>query len=153
MAQAQPGDTVRIHYTGTLGDGEVFDTSEGREPLAFTLGEGEVIAGFDAAVAGMAPGEKKTVTIPADEAYGQHRDEMVLQVGRDQLPPGLDPEEGDALTMSMGDGMELPVLVREVTDDHIVLDANHPLAGEDLTFEIELVGIDARPGGLIIPGK
>ena len=152
MPQAQPGDTVRIHYTGTLDDGEVFDTSEGREPLAFTLGEGQVIAGFDTAVAGMEPGEKKTVTIPADEAYGQHRDEMVLEVGRDQLPPELNPEEGDALTMSMGDGMELPVLVREVTESHVVLDANHPLAGEDLTFEIELVGIDDRPGGLIITG-
>jgi len=153
MTQAKAGDTVRIHYTGTLDDGEVFDSSEGGEPLTFTLGEGEVIAGFDTAVTGMAAGDKKTVTIPAAEAYGEPQDEMVLQVGRDQLPPGLDPEDGDSLVMQTGDGMELPVMVREVTDEYVVLDANHPLAGEALTFEIELVEIAQRPGGLIIPGR
>ncbi len=153
MAHAKAGDTVRIHYTGTLDDGEVFDSSEGREPLAFTLGGGEVIPGFDKAVDGMEPGEKKTVTIPAADAYGDVRDEMVLEVPRAQLPPGLEPEEGDSLVMQMGDGMEVPVLVREVTDDAVVLDANHPLAGSDLTFEIELVSIDERPGGLIIAGR
>jgi peptidylprolyl isomerase len=153
MATAQSGDTVRIHYTGTLDDGEVFDSSEGQPPLEFTLGQGEVIAGFDTAVSGMAPGEKKTVTIPSEEAYGEYRDEMVMEVPRAQLPPGMNPEEGDQLVVGTEDGDQIPVTVQTVTDDVVVLDANHMLAGEDLTFEIELVEIVPPKSGLILPGR
>jgi peptidylprolyl isomerase len=153
MATAQSGDTVRIHYTGTLDDGEVFDSSEGQPPLEFTLGQGEVIAGFDTAVAGMTPGEKKTVTIPAEDAYGEYRDEMVMEVDRAQLPPGMHPEEGDQLVVGTEEGDQIPVTVQAITDETILLDANHVLAGEALTFEIELVEIVPPKSRLIVPGR
>jgi peptidylprolyl isomerase len=140
MAAAKAGDTVRVHYTGTLGDGEVFDSSEGREPLEFQLGQGQVIAGFDEAVTGMAVGDEKTVTIPSDEAYGERRDEMVMRIPRAQLPADLDAEVGQALQMSNG-RETVVVTVRELNDDHVVFDANHPLAGKDLTFALTLVEI------------
>jgi peptidylprolyl isomerase len=142
MAQAKDGDTVKIHYTGTLDDGTVFDSSEGREPLQFTLGSGQVIAGFEEAVRGMDSGEKKKVTIPADKAYGQRNEEMIIQAPRDQVPPDINPEVGQQLQMAGPDGQTIIVQVTEVTDDHITLDANPPLAGKDLTFDIELVGIE-----------
>ncbi len=138
MAQATSGDTVRIHYTGTLSDGTVFDSSEGREPLEFTLGVGQVIPGFDRAVAGMAPGETQTVEIPAEEAYGPSREEMMLSVSPDQFPEGMDPELGQQLQLSQPDGQAVVVRVTEIEDDAVTLDANHPLAGKDLTFEITL---------------
>ena len=138
--QAKTGDTVRIHYTGTLNDGSVFDSSEGRDPLEFTLGEGQVIPGFEEAVAGMAVGEEKTVTIPADEAYGRTRQELVLTVPRAQLPAGMSPSVGQQLQLMQGTEAFV-VTVREVRDDAVVLDANHPLAGQDLTFELSLVEI------------
>ena len=138
--QAKHGDTVRIHYTGTLRDGSVFDSSRGREPLEFVLGSGQVIPGFDVAVTGMAPGEQKTVTIPAAQAYGEPREEMVVAVGRDEFPPHVTPEPGQRLQMSDGT-QSFAVVVREVSDDQVVLDANHPLAGEDLTFALELVEV------------
>ena len=138
--QAKTGDTVRIHYTGTLNDGSVFDSSEGRDPLEFTLGEGQVIPGFEEAVAGMAVGEEKTVTIPADEAYGRTRQELVLTVPRAQLPAGMEPRVGQQLQLMQG-SEAFVVTVREVRDDAVVLDANHPLAGQDLTFELSLVEI------------
>lgn len=134
----QNGDTIRIHYTGTLEDGSVFDSSDGREPLQFTVGSGQVIPGFDNAVLGLEPGDKRTVTIPSDEAYGEFRDEMVIQVGRDQLPEDLDPEIGDELQLTTPDGHPIPVLVTAMNDESLTLDANHPLAGEDLTFAIRL---------------
>lgn len=140
MAAAKAGDTVRVHYTGTLDDGQVFDSSRGQEPLEFTLGEGQVIAGFDDAVTGMAVGDEKTVTIPVDEAYGEHRQELVMRLPREQLPPDLHPEVGQQLHMSNGEDV-VTVTVREVADAHIVLDANHPLAGQDLTFALTLVEI------------
>jgi peptidylprolyl isomerase len=140
MAAAKAGDTVRVHYTGTLDDGQVFDSSRGQEPLEFTLGEGQVIAGFDDAVTGMAVGDEKTVTIPVDEAYGEHRQELVMRLPREQLPPDLHPEVGQQLHMSNGEDI-VTVTVREVADAHIVLDANHPLAGQDLTFALTLVEI------------
>lgn len=140
MAAAKAGDTVRVHYTGTLDDGQVFDSSQGQEPLEFTLGEGQVIAGFDDAVTGMAVGDEKTVTIPVDEAYGEHRQELVMRLPREQLPPDLHPEVGQQLHMSNGEDI-VTVTVREVADAHIVLDANHPLAGQDLTFALTLVEI------------
>lgn len=141
MTQAQKGDTVKIHYTGTLRDGTVFDSSVGREPLEFTLGSGQVIVGFDEAVTGMREGEKKQVTIPADKAYGPHDAAMVIQAPRAQVPPEIDPEVGQRLQMSGPNGEVIVVRVTEVTDEYITLDANPPLAGEDLTFEIEMVAI------------
>ena len=141
MVQAQSGDTVRIHYTGTLSDGSEFDSSQGREPLQFTVGSGEVIPGFDQAVQGMEPGTSKEVTIPAAEAYGEHRPDMVIEVGREQFPQDLDPEVGEQLQLRQPDGQALVVTVSELDDETVTLDANHPLAGEDLTFAIELVEI------------
>ena len=140
MAQAKSGDTVRIHYTGTLGDGSVFDSSRGREPLEFTLGSGQVIAGFDTAVTGMSVGDEQTVTIPAAQAYGARRDDLMMPVPRDQFPANINPTPGQQLQMRQG-GQTMVLTVREVTTDEVVLDGNHPLAGEDLTFALELVAI------------
>lgn len=141
MAEAKNGDTVSIHYTGRLEDGTVFDTSENRDPLEFTLGEGNVIPGFEKAVQGMEAGESKTATIPSDEAYGQRRDDLVLSVAKEQLPEDLEPEVGQRLQMQAGDGQTFQVVISEVEEESVEVDANHPLAGEDLTFEIELVDI------------
>lgn len=141
MAQAQNGDTVRVHYTGKLDDGTVFDSSQGREPLEFTLGSGQVIAGFDDAVSGMEPGTAREITIPADKAYGARRDELLLRVDRSQFPDGSDPQVGQQFQMSQG-GQTVVVNVTDVEADHVTLDANHPLAGRDLTFELELVDVN-----------
>lgn len=141
MTQAKPGDTVKIHYTGRLEDGTVFDSSANREPFEFTINSGQVIPGFDQAVTGMTPGETKTKKIPVDQAYGPHRPEMVIEVDKQQLPPDLRPEVGQQLQVQQENGQIIPVFVAEVTDSTITLDANHPLAGEDLTFDIQLVEI------------
>jgi len=141
MAQAKQGDSVKIHYTGRLSDGTVFDTSEGREPLEFTLGSGQVIPGFDEAVTGMNVGESKNVTIPMDKAYGPRNEQLVLEVPRSQVPPHINPEVDQRLQMSGPNGEAVIVKVVEVTDEIVKLDANPPLAGEDLNFDIELVAI------------
>ncbi len=141
MSQVKPGDTVRIHYTGTLEDGTVFDSSQGREPLEFTVGSGEIIPGLDNALPGMAEGESKTVAVPADEAYGQHDPNGRQQVPRDQIPEHIPLDPGTALQMQTPDGQAVPVTVSEVTEEVVVLDANHPLAGKDLTFDVEMVEI------------
>ena len=133
------GDYIKVHYTGTLDDGSVFDSSVGREPLEFTAGAGQMIKGFDAAVIGMKVGEVKTVTIPAAEAYGLHDDDLVLTFSKDELPEGMDPKVGDQIPLSGSGGRIVNALVVEVTDTTIIVDANHRLAGKDLTFEIELV--------------
>ncbi|HEX6924892.1 MAG TPA: peptidylprolyl isomerase [Longimicrobiaceae bacterium] len=138
MDRAQPGDTVRVHYTGSLEDGSVFDSSRGRDPLEFTVGSGRVISGFDQAVTGMAEGEERTVTIPAAEAYGDHRDDLVFSVPREQFPPGMEPAVGLEVQLTQG-GQRAIARISEVTDDAVTLDANHPLAGKDLTFDLELV--------------
>ena len=140
MAQAKQGDTVRVHYTGTLGDGQKFDSSRGSDPLTFTLGAGAVIQGFDDAVTGMAVGDEKRVTIPADEAYGPRRDELTLRLPRAELPTDLELEEGTQLRMEQDD-QSIVVTVRELDDTTVTLDANHPLAGEALTFDLRLVEI------------
>ena len=140
-ATARNGDTVKIHYTGRLTDGTVFDTSVGSEPLEFTLGQGQIISGFEQAVIGMEVGETKTVTIPVDQAYGPHRDEMILEVGRDELPENLEPKVGMQLQMNQGDDGIMIVTITDVSEMTIKVDANHPLAGQDLTFDIELVDI------------
>jgi len=141
MSQAKTGDTVHIHYTGRLDDGTVFDTSENREPLSFDIGEGTVIPGFEEAVTGMEPGDKKTTMIPTDQAYGSRREDMVVTVAKEHLPEGVKPKVGEILQMSSGDDQTFNVVVSEIGEDSIVLDANHPLAGEDLTFDIELVKV------------
>lgn len=142
MAEAKKGDRVKVHYTGKLQDGSVFDSSREREPLEFELGGGMMIKGFDTAVTGMAVGESKTAEIPADEAYGQHNEEMVIEVPKSQLPPDLKPEVGQQLGMQQPNGQSVPVRVTQVKDESIEIDANHPLAGKDLVFELELVEIN-----------
>ena len=141
MAEAKKGDRVKVHYTGKLEDGSVFDSSKEREPLEFELGGGMMIKGFDTAVTGMQVGESKTAEIPAGEAYGEHNAEMVIEVPKTQLPPDLKPEVGQQLGMQQPDGQSVPVRVTEVKEESIEIDANHPLAGKDLVFELELVEI------------
>ena len=138
---AKTGDTVQVHYTGTLNDGSVFDSSLNRDPLEFRLGQGMVIPGFDAAVTGMKIGESKTVTIPAEQAYGEHDENHIFEIGNSQLPPGLNPQPGQQLQMRSGDGQTMIVTVVSVSQEFITVDANHPLAGKDLTFELKLVAI------------
>ena len=140
-AQAKNGDIVEVHYTGTLENGTVFDTSEGRDPLKFTLGAGQMIPGFEQAVLGMKIGELKTVTIPADEAYGPYDDDMVQVINREDLSPDLDPYVGQQLQGPLPGGGTGVGTVTNVTDTTITVDFNHFLAGEDLTFEIELMSI------------
>ena len=141
-ATANDGNTVEVHYTGTLEDGTTFDTSVGREPLEFTLGEGKMIPGFEEAVKGMQVRQSKTVTIPTEEAYGPYRDDLVLTVKRDQLPEGLDLKVDQQLQMQQTDGRTAVVIVTDVSEETITVDANHPLAGKDLTFKLELVEIN-----------
>ncbi len=143
MAEAKQGDTVLVHYTGKLADGEVFDSSKGREPLEFQLGAGMVVPGFEAAVTGMKQGETVTETIAADKAYGPRRDELVGKVDRGQVPDSIELEIGRRLQIQTPDGRTAAVTVTEITDEVVHLDANHPLAGKELTFEIELVEIKA----------
>ncbi len=143
MAAAKAGDTVKVHYTGRFEDGEVFDSSEGREPLEFTVAAGQMIPGFDAAVDGMSTGEAKTVTIPAAEAYGDRAEDMVIEVERAQLPPDMNPDVGEQLMMQQPGGSPFQVLVVGTTETTITFDANHPLAGQNLVFDITLVSIDA----------
>jgi peptidylprolyl isomerase len=140
MARAKRGDRVRVHYTGTLDNGEEFDSSRGTDPLTFVLGEGSVIQGFDGAVEGMEVGEEKRVTIPADEAYGARREELTLRLPRSELPPDLELEVGTQLRMEQGEEAVV-VTVRDIDEGSVMLDANHPLAGEALTFDLRLVEI------------
>ena len=142
MSNAKAGDTVKIHYTGTLDDGTQFDSSQGRDPLEFQLGAGQVIPGFDQAVEGMSVGESKSVAIPADQAYGEHHSQMVQEVPRTALPPDLEPEVGMGLSARNQDGSEIQLTVTEVSEDTITVDGNHPLAGKALNFDLELVSID-----------
>ena len=142
MAQAKAGDTVQVHYTGTLTDGTVFDSSQGRNPLEFTLGSGQVIRGFDEGITGMEVGQSKKVNIPVEDAYGPAHEEMIFTLNRTDIPDDIPLEEGMTLNMHEdGNPQPIPVIVREVTDDSVTLDANHPLAGHDLIFEVELISI------------
>lgn len=141
MVQAKLGDTVRVHYTGKLDDGTVFDSSLNAEPLEFTLGDGNIIAGFEKAVMGMSPGDSKTEVIPAEQAYGAYQESMVLVVDRAQMPSDMQPEVGQQLEIRQPSGQTIPVVITDVSEADVTLDANHPLAGEDLTFDIQLVEI------------
>ena len=141
MSQAKSGDTVRIHYTGTLNDGSQFDSSAGRDPLEFAVGSGMVIPGFDTAVEGMTVGESKSFTIEPEEAYGVKQDHLIQEVPKSALPEGMTPEVGMPFQSQTPDGQVMDLEVTAVTDTHITVDANHPLAGKALTFDIELVAI------------
>jgi peptidylprolyl isomerase len=134
----ETGKTVKVHYTGLLNDGSVFDSSQGRDPLEFQVGAGQVIPGFDAAIQQMDIGTTKTIKIPSDQAYGEVRDEMIALIPHEQFPEGLNPEVGQTLQLRTPEGA-LPVRVTDVKDHGVVIDGNHPLAGEDLTFELTLV--------------
>lgn len=141
MSKAKDGDTVKVHYTGTLENGEVFDTSKEREPLEFQLGQGQLIPGFEKAVVGMDEGDSTKVDIPSDEAYGEVRDDLIITVPKDQLPDDVEPKIGMQLQVNQQNGQPIPVRITEIKDEELVLDANHPLAGKDLSFEIELLEV------------
>ncbi len=144
MAQAKTGDTVSVHYTGVLNNGQVFDSSKTRnEPLEFTLGSGMVIPGFDAAVTGLSPGESVTKTIPTADAYGPYQEEMVAQIERQNIPADFELAVGQRLQMQVPNGEAMAVTITDIQGDMVTLDGNHPLAGQDLTFELELVEIKA----------
>lgn len=148
MATALSGDNVSVHYTGKLDDGTVFDSSRGREPLAFTIGEGMLIPGFEKAVVGMSPGETANVRIPADEAYGPYRQELLSRVPREDFPEEIVPEVGLQLEATGEEGERMLVTITEVDDESILIDGNHPLAGQDLTFAIQLmeIGVEVPKG-------
>ena len=140
--QAKEGSTVQVHYEGRLPDGTVFDSSSGREPIEFTVGGGQVVPGFDEAVRGMAPGQKKTATIPAEKAYGDRSKELLFEVNRTEVPSDMELKVGDSVSVGLPNGQAIPVQVAAVTEEKVTLDANHPLAGKDLVFELELVKVD-----------
>ncbi len=141
MPEAKQGDTVKIHYTGKFKDGTVFDASTEEEPLEFVIGEGQVIAGVEEAVIGMNPEERKEALIPPDKGYGQYYEDMIVEVERDKFPEHIQPELGLELELQQEDGESVFVIVTNVSDEEVTLDANHPLAGKDLTFDIRLVEI------------
>ena len=142
MTTAQTGNRVRVHYTGRLDDGEVFDSSEGGTPLAFTIGNGQVIPGFENGVIGMAPGDTKTVRIPCVDAYGERQNEGVMQVPRGEFPPNMPLEVGASVQGQQQSGQVVSFTIVAVSDQEVTLDANHPLAGKDLTFDLTLVSIE-----------
>ncbi len=141
MTTASDGKTVSIHYTGTLSDGATFDSSDGRDPLSFTMGQGQIIPGLEAALQGMAVGETKTVTIPADQAYGPHMAEGVQAIPRSVVPPHITLELGAQLQVQTPEGHQTMVTITDLTETEVTLDGNHPLAGKDLTFAVEVVSI------------
>jgi peptidylprolyl isomerase len=139
LSQVKKGDTVKVHYTGTLNNGEIFDTSKEREPLEFTLGKGQLIPGFEKAVLGLNVGDSTKVDIPSTEAYGEERSDLIINVPIDQLPEDVTPQIGMQLQVNQPDGQPIPVRITEIDETELTLNANHPLAGKDLTFEIELI--------------
>lgn len=143
MTEAKSGDTVRIHYTGTLTTGEAFDSSEGRDPLEFVVGSGQIIPGLDVAIPGMTVGDKKIVEVPCTQAYGDTNPDALQSVPRAEIPDHIPLDPGTQLQMQTPQGQVVNVTVAEVTEAEVTLDANHPLAGKDLIFAIEMVGIDA----------
>lgn len=146
MTKPKKGDTVFVHYTGTLGEGEEFDSSRDGDPLRFEFGSEQVIPGFEKAVGSLEPGESTSITIEPEDAYGPRREDLVIEVSRAQIPPGLDPQKGLELELTLDNGDRVPVSVTKVGEDSITLDANHPLAGKRLQFDIELVKIEKGRG-------
>ncbi len=151
MQQVKNGDTIKVHYHGKLDDGTTFDSSEGSTPLEFEVGGGMVIPGFDNGVMGMSVGEKKTIRIPTEEAYGPIQEDMLMEFPLDRFPEDMKPELGMALNMSNGNGEQIPVIITEIGDEVVILDANHPLAGKDLTFDLELMEIKSKSPLIILP--
>lgn len=145
MIRADQGDIVKVHYTGKLTDGTVFDASPADRPLNFIIGKQEVIPGFEAAVAGMYLGEKKTVTVPAEQAYGPHHERYVETLERSRLPAGVELQVGRQLEVTSANDERLLLLVADLTERTVTLDGNHPLAGKDLHFDIELLAVDKKP--------
>jgi FKBP-type peptidyl-prolyl cis-trans isomerase SlpA len=141
MSLVKENDTVKVHYTGKLADGQVFDSSEGKEPIEFTLGQGQLIPGFEKGLIDMKLNEKKTINIPKDEAYGDSREDLVQEVQKSELPEEIKPEVGMGLVSKSQDGREMNLVIAEVKEESIVVDANHPLAGKDLIFDLEVVEI------------
>lgn len=139
--QAKEGSTVQVHYEGRLPDGTVFDSSSGRDPIEFTIGGGQVVPGFDEAVRGMEPGQKKTTSIPAEKAYGDRSDELLFEVNKTEVPSEMELKVGDSVSVGLPNGQAIPVQVAAITEESVTLDANHPLAGKDLVFELELVKV------------
>jgi len=153
MQQVKDGDKVKVHYHGRLRNGETFDSSQGREPLEFTVGSGQVIKGFEQGVMGMQPGDKKTVEIHVSDAYGEKQQDMLIEFPKTQFPADMKPEVDMQLMMNNGAGQSFPVRIAEVRDETVLLDANHPLAGEDLIFDLELVSIEPPASKIILPGR
>lgn len=151
MQQVKKGDTIKVHYHGKLTDGSTFDSSEGREPLEFEVGSGMVIPGFDNGVIGLTVGEKRTIHIPVDEAYGAKREDLFMEFPKDRFPADITPEAGMVLSMSNGEGQQMPVVIAEVKEEVVILDANPPLAGQDLIFDLELVEIAGGSPLIIMP--
>jgi FKBP-type peptidyl-prolyl cis-trans isomerase 2 len=151
MQQVKSGDKIKVHYHGRLTSGETFDKSEGREPLEFEVGSGMVIKGFEEGVTGMAVGEKKTINIPFNEAYGPKNPDMIIDMPKDRFPQDMEIEVGMPLAMSDGQGNQHQVVVTEIKEDIVILDANHPLAGQDLVFDLELVEIVGGKPLIIMP--
>jgi FKBP-type peptidyl-prolyl cis-trans isomerase 2 len=151
MAQVKSGDKIKVHYHGKLTSGETFDSSAGREPLEFEVGAGMVIPGFDEGVTGMAVGEKKTINIPFGEAYGPRNPEMVIEMPKERFPADMQLEVGMPLGMSDQNGQQFQVTVVEIKEEVVMLDANHPLAGQDLIFDLELVEIAGSSPLIIMP--
>jgi FKBP-type peptidyl-prolyl cis-trans isomerase 2 len=151
MQQVKKGDKIKVHYHGRLENGETFDKSEGRAPLEFEVGSGQVIKGFDDGVTGMAVGDKKTIHIPFMEAYGPANPDMIIEMPNDRFPQDMEVEVGMPLLMSDGQGQQFQVVVTEVKDNAVILDANHPLAGKDLIFDLELVEISGASPLIIMP--
>ncbi len=141
MQKVEENNTVKVHYTGKLKNGQVFDSSANREPLEFTVGEGKLIPGFEKGVLGMAEGESKELEVSSDQAYGEVKEEMIHEIGKDKLPKDLDPKVGTQLVSKTPDGREFMVFIKKIMDDTVIIDANHPLAGEDLIFDIKVVDI------------
>jgi peptidylprolyl isomerase len=141
MAEAKQGDTVKVHYTVRLEDGTILGSTPNHKPLQFAIGGGEILPGFEQAIVGMNPGESKTVQVPADEAFGPHQEEMIVVVGRNRLPADLKPKAGESLLFRQEDGKTITVMVTDVSESSVTIDANHPLAGKDLTFDIQFIEI------------
>jgi peptidylprolyl isomerase len=151
MPVVKSGDKVKVHYHGKLTSGETFDSSSGRDPLEFEVGSGTVIKGFDDGVTGMSVGEKKTITIPFDEAYGPRNPDMIIEIPKENFPKEMELEVGMPLMMSDQEGQQFQVTVTEIKEDSVMLDANHPLAGQDLVFDLELVDISGTKPLIIMP--
>ncbi|WP_448528804.1 FKBP-type peptidyl-prolyl cis-trans isomerase [Raineya sp.] len=149
MQKVENGHVVRVHYTGRLTTGEIFDSSLGREPLEFTMGEGQMIPGFEQGILGMEVGEKKSIQVPCELGYGEVLEEMILEVPKSQLPFGMPLEVGTQLAINLANGGQIPAVMTAVSEETVTIDANHPLAGKDLVFEVQLVEINPKKSGLI----